>query len=203
MNLSTACKSLTKDHVFLSKESDKKDFTVTTGTDDKERCSAGAKKDSKDEEQRVEETRGDSEGNKENEDPEDSDKDAITSPEKEEEFNIMMEPSEMKKMHMILANIKNNIPINSRCVFINNNFVQTDDHTFECSQADEKVYLPIDEKLEILIYITDVIFHEVDSLQKECDAKFEVLNKKMAVIDKKLDNLLDNLKAKCNQDDGK
>ena len=80
MNLSTACKSLTKDHVFLSKESDKKDFTVTTGTDDKERCSAGAKKDSKDEEQRVEETRGDSEGNKENEDLGESDKNTITLP---------------------------------------------------------------------------------------------------------------------------
>ena len=104
---------------------------------------------------------------------------------------------------MILANIKNNIPINSRCVFIKNNFVQTDDHTFECSQADEKVYLPIDDKLEILIYITDVIFHEVDSLQKECDAKFELLNKKMAVIDKKLDILLDNVKAAIDQDDSK
>ena len=210
MNLYTASKSLTEDHVFDSKESDKKDFTVTT--DDKKRCSAGGKKDSKDElltavdhegEQRVEETRGDSEGNKENDDPEDSDKNAVTSPKKEEEFNIMLEQSEMKKMHMIIANIKNSFPINSRCVNINNNFVHTGDGTFECSQDDEKIYLPIDEKLDILIYITDVIFHEVDSLQTKFDVKFEVLNKKMAVIDKKLDNLLDNLKAKCNQDEGK
>ena len=81
--------------------------------------------------------------------------------------------------------------------------MQTGDGTFECSQDDKTIYLPIDEKLEILIYITDVIFHEVDSLQTKFDVKFEVLNKKMAVIDKKLDNLLDNLKAKCNQDEGK
>ena len=91
MNLYTVSKSLTEDHVFLSKESDKKDFTVTT--DDKKRCSAGEKKDSKDElltavdhegEQRVEETWGNSEGNKENDDPEDSDKNAVTSPKKRE-----------------------------------------------------------------------------------------------------------------------
>ena len=81
--------------------------------------------------------------------------------------------------------------------------MQTGDGTFECSQDDGKTYLPIDEKLDILIYITDVIFHEVDSLQTEFDVKFKVLNRNMAVIDKKLDNLLDNLKAKRNQDDGK
>ena len=72
--------------ICFLKSSDKKDFTVTT--DDKKRCSAGGKKDSKDElltavdhegEQRVEETRGDSEENKENEYPEDSDKNTITS----------------------------------------------------------------------------------------------------------------------------
>ena len=54
----------------------------------------------------------------------------------------MLEQSEMKKMHMILANIKNSIPINSRCLIINNKFVQTGDGTFECSQDDKKHYIP-------------------------------------------------------------
>ena len=197
MNLTTACKSLTKDHLFLSKECDdsKKDITGDQGyvtTDDKKRCATGGENDKR-ELLTAEDRKGDSEGNDiGKEDPQDS------------EFDIMLEPSEMKKIHMILANLKNSVPINSRCVIINNNFVRkSDNSTNEPSPDDDNVYLPTDEKLDIIIYVTDVIYHEVDSLQKECDAKFELLNKKMAVIDKKLDILLDNVKAAIDQDDGK
>ena len=197
MNLTTACKSLTKDHLFLSKECDdiKKDIAgdqCYVTTDDKKRCATGGENDKR-ELLTAEDHKGDSEGNNiGKEDPQDS------------EFDIMLEPSEMKKIHMILANLKNSVPINSRCVIINNNFVRkSDNSTNEPSPDVDNVYLPTDEKLDIIIYVTDVIYHEVDSLQKECDAKFELLNKKMAVIDKKLDILLDNVKAAIDQDDGK
>ena len=86
---------------------------------------------------------------------------------------------------MILANMKNSVPINSRCVIINHNYVRTGDSTYKRSQDDENFCLPSNENLDIIIYITNIIFHEVDSLQKEFDAKFELLNKKMVVIDKK------------------
>lgn len=208
MNLYTACKNLTKDHLILSKECDdiKKDITGDQGyvtTNDKKSCVAGGENDKNDEllmavdhegYQSDKETRGDSEGNDiGDKDPQDSDENASTAEENDEEFNIMLEPNEMKKMYMILANKKHSVPLKSTCIILNHNFVHTGGKTYERSHDDENFYLNIDEKLDVIIYITDVIFHEVNDMQKEFDAKFELLNEKMAAIDKKLDILLNHV----------
>ena len=97
----------------------------------------------------------------------------------------MLEPNEMKKMLMILQNLKNNVPVHSKCVILNNNYVRSSDGPHY--DDDGKFYLPDSDKFDLMIYISDVIFHEVHELKDSFDEKLDSLDKKMAVIDEKVD----------------
>ena len=120
---------------------------------------------------------------------------------------LMLEESEMKKFYTIMANQKYGVPIKSSCVIINNNYV-LDGKTISADQNDEvkeKSYLTIDEKLDVILYIVDLIWHQLNDKEEkiggldmklhhaELNKTFERLHKMMIKLDEKLERALEKI----------
>ena len=105
-----------------------------------------------------------------------------------------------------MANQKYGVPIKSGCVIINNNYV-LDGKSISTDQNDEvkdKAYLTIDEKLDVILYIVDLIWHQLNNkeekiggldvkLNHELNKTFERLHKMMIKLEEKLDLALEKI----------
>ena len=122
-------------------------------------------------------------------------------------LEIMLEKSELKKFYMIMANQKYGVPLKSSCVIINNNYVQDGKTVSKDPNPDVKddFYLTIDEKLDVIIYVVDLIWHELNDsrgnrdlntkLKYELDESMENLHKMIKKLGEKVDLALDKISA--------
>lgn len=130
---------------------------------------------------------------------------------KAEKLNVMLDRNDMSKFFRIITNQKYGVPINSSCVVINNTYF---DHEGKKKQPKEEfdestsVIMTEDDKLDVLIYIADDIWHMIhenvyrrDGDKSMYDSedgdgnhslfeKLERIELKMTKLEKKLDATL-------------
>ena len=131
---------------------------------------------------------------------------------KVEQLNVMLDKNDMSKFFRIVTNQKYSVPINSSCVVINNHFL---DHDGKKKKSDEgdcddiSVVVDDNDKLDVLIYIVDDMWHMIhDDLNDRVGGKrmdgcvdgdgYNSLHEKMAHIDLKMTKVEQKLDATLN-----
>jgi len=118
----------------------------------------------------------------------------------------MLEKSEVKKLFKIMANQKYGVPLKSTCIIMNNNYVQNGKTISKDPNAEDKdeFYLTIDEKLDVIIYIVDIIWHELNDnkngdsnmkLNQELNESIERLHEMIIKLEEKVDHALDKISS--------
>ena len=103
-----------------------------------------------------------------------------------------------------MANQKYGVPLKSTCIIMNNNYVQNGKTISKDPNAEDKdeFYLTIDEKLDVIIYIVDIIWHELNDnkngdsnmkLNQELNESIERLHEMIIKLEEKVDHALDKI----------
>ena len=127
-------------------------------------------------------------------------------------LEVMLNKEEMKKLFMIVANQKYGVPIKSTCIIMNNNYIQNGKTITKDPDAEkDEFYMSIDEKLDVIIYVVDLIWHELNDnkngdlkIKQELNESIERLHKMMMKLEEKVDHALDKiLTGDCKNDSEK